>query len=406
MLSLSAMKFIDSFAGKTLCFLLTQLRKLRRRPPLSYPASAHKALIVKFWGIGSIVLTTPALERLKAKHPGCRITFLTFESNRQVCEMIPTIDEILTIRTNADILSFARDTLHALFAVRREKFDFAADFEFFTCFSALMTFLSGAKVKAGFHAWEAYRGDLHDIRVPFNYYWHVTDNFVNLATGESNAAAPRALPRLLVPEQARSWAGQLMRENRIAQGDIFIVVNPNAGELALERRWPKEKFARLIRILEEQHDAKIILIGGAGEEDYTAGILREAGTRNAKSYAGKLTVQQLAGALSFATVIITNDSGPLHLACGVGRPVVAFFGPETPVLYGPVGSGHRIFFKNLSCSPCINVHNAKTARCRHGHSDCLTRITVEEVLEAIQPFLKHSPAGIDQQRSGAVARER
>ncbi len=391
MLSLSAMKFIDSFAGKALCLLLTPLARIRRRVPVSYPASARKVLVVKFWGIGSIVLTSPALQRLKEKYPACRISFLTFESNRGVCEMIPAIDEILTIRTNASIMGFARDTFHVLFAVRREEFDLVADLEFFTRFSALITFLSGAKVKAGFHAWEAYRGDLHDIRVPFNYYWHVTDNFVNLATGESNSTSQRVLPQLQVPADAKAGARRLLSQDGIASEDTLIVINPNAGELALERRWPKEHFARLVRILEEQFDAKIILIGGNGEEDYTAGILREAGTKNARNYAGKLSVQQLAAVLSFATLVVTNDSGPLHLACGVGRPVITFFGPETPVLYGPVGSGHRIFFKNLSCSPCINVHNAKTARCRHGHSDCLTRVTVEEVLDAIRPLLFTPP---------------
>ncbi|UCD58429.1 MAG: glycosyltransferase family 9 protein [Candidatus Hydrogenedentota bacterium] len=391
MLSLSSMKLIDSFVGKTMCFLLSPLAKLKRHAPVAYPSDVQKVLIVKFWGIGSIVLTSPALERLKEKYPSCRIFFLTFEANRDVCDMIPSIDETLTIRINASITSFILDTLSVLYRLRREKFDLVADFEFFTRFSALIAFLSGAKVKAGFHAWEAYRGNLHDIRVPFNYYWHVSDNFINLATGESNFTSQQTLPRLRVPDDANTWASQFLKENGVYPEDLLIVANPNAGELALERRWPKENFAHLIRVLESRYGAKIFLIGGTGEEEHTAGILQQAGTTKAVSLAGKLSIRQLAALLSAANMAITNDSGPLHLACGVGTPTIAFFGPETPVLYGPLGSKHHVFFKNISCSPCINVHNAKTARCRHGHSDCLARITIDEVLEAVETSLGHIP---------------
>lgn len=382
MLSLSAMKFIDSFVGKPVCFLLTPLARWSRHSD-SYPPDVKKVLIVKFWGIGSIVLVSAALEKLKEKYPSCRISFLTFESNRDVCEMIPSIDEILTLPTNVDFAEFTLDTLSVLNRLRRKKFDLALDFEFFTRYSALITFLSGARVKAGFHAWEAYRGDLHDIRVPFNYYWHVTDNFVNLATGESNSSGRHVLPRLRVPEESKVWARQFLKENGVNPRDIVIVVNPNAGELALERRWPRENFVRLIRALDTKYGAKIFLIGGASEQGYTDGILREAGVASAVNLAGKLSIRQLAALLSAAALVITNDSGPLHIACAVGTPTIAFFGPETPVLYGPVGNDHRVFFKGLSCSPCINVHNAKTARCRHGQSDCLTRITVDEVLEVV-----------------------
>ncbi|NIY15522.1 MAG: hypothetical protein GWM98_11790, partial [Nitrospinaceae bacterium] len=92
----------------------------------------------------------------------------------------------------------------------------------------------GGKVKAGFHAWEAYRGNLHDIRVPFNYYWHVIDNFINLAVGGGASPNERALPRLRVPDDAKAWAEVFLKEKGIGPDRAMIVVNPNAGELAIE----------------------------------------------------------------------------------------------------------------------------------------------------------------------------
>jgi lipopolysaccharide heptosyltransferase II len=386
MLSLSMMKLIDSIIGQILCFLLSPLAKLKRNRPASYPVVADKTLIIKFWGLGSIILIAPTAAKLKSKYPACRIYFLTFENNRDVCDMIPDIDETITIRMNS-IFNFARDTISVLWRIRREKFDFVVDLEFFTRFSALISFFSNAKVKAGFHAWETYRGNLHDIRSPFNYYWHVTDSFISLATGQTNSAGTECV-KMFVPEHMKRWAGRFLQERPTASEMKIVVVNPNAGELALERRWPAEKFIQLLQILERKDSISVFLIGAASERDYNASILNEAGTERVENLAGCLTIPELAAFFSRADLLISNDSGPLHIACGVGTPTISFFGPETPVLYGPLGNMHRFFFKNISCSPCINIHKAKTVRCRHGNSDCLARISVEEVVSAVEEMLQ------------------
>ncbi|GAB4339722.1 MAG: glycosyltransferase family 9 protein [Candidatus Abyssubacteria bacterium] len=392
MLSLRTMKWVDSYVGQPLCLLFGVLARLKRRGPLSYPAEVRKVLVIKFWGMGSIVLAAPALEKLKKKYPGCRIFFLTFDGNRDICRMIPSIDEILTIRIDSNMATFIRDTLSILHRVRREKFDFVADLEFFTRFSALITFLTRARVKAGFHAWETYRGNLHDIRIPFNYYWHVSDNFVNLAIAGDPSEGERVLPRLVVPHDSEVWVSQFLTTKGVSPRELLVVLNPNAGELALERRWPRETFARLIRILEDRYAARLFLIGSKSEREYNADILREAGTVKADNLAGGLSIVRLAALFLRANLVITNDSGPLHIACAVGTPTISFFGPETPVLYGPQGDGHHVFFRNISCSPCINVHNTKTVRCRRGHPECLARITVEDVLDAVEACLKQSSA--------------
>jgi ADP-heptose:LPS heptosyltransferase len=219
----------------------------------------------------------------------------------------------------------------------------------------------------------------------------VTDNFINLATGEASPSSNVSLSRLVVPEDAKEWLEQFRKENMTSTESKIIVVNPNAGELALERRWAKKNFIQLIRILEDEYGAAIFLIGGPDEREYTESALSEAGTTRAKNLAGRLSIPQLAALLSCADLVVTNDSGPLHIACSVGTPTISFFGPETPVLYGSMGDGHRIFFKNISCSPCINVHNAKTVRCRHGNPDCLAQISVQEVLAAIAQTLSLTP---------------
>jgi len=306
-LSLRAMKFIDRFVGLPLCLLATAVTALFRPNRAAYPSSANKILIIKFLGMGSIVLMAPAIKKLRQKYPGCRITFLTFGGNSQLLEMIPDVDNTIAIRNGAGIAGFIRDTAHVLYRLRRERFDLLIDCEFLTRFSALITFLSRAKLAVGFHAWETYRGQLHDIRVPFNYYWHITRNFSNLLTGDGDCDEEPTIPQLRVPNESQIWAARFLGEHGVRDGDLVVIVNPNAGELALERRWPRMNFVELLRALEREYGAKVFLIGGKAEEAYTTGIALEAGTRGARSLAGALSIPQLAALLSVADLLITND---------------------------------------------------------------------------------------------------
>ncbi|MFP5501037.1 MAG: glycosyltransferase family 9 protein, partial [Candidatus Sericytochromatia bacterium] len=86
-------------------------------------------------------------------------------------------------------------------------------------------------------------------------------------------------------------------------------------------------------------------------------------------------------------LVVSNDTGPLHLACAIGTPTVAIFGPETPVLFGPRGPKHRVVYKNLACSPCLNVYNGRSVKCRFATPLCV-EISVSEVLTAVRSQLE------------------
>jgi len=105
------------------------------------------------------------------------------------------------------------------------------------------------------------------------------------------------------------------------------------------------------------------------------------------NFAGKLNIRQIAYLFENAKLMIGNDSGPLHLASAMETRTISFFGPETPVLYGPRGEGHIVFFKNINCSPCINVHQGKTVKCYRDKPKCMESITVQEVIDAVNRVL-------------------
>ena len=390
-MKVSAAHWIDIHVGWLICVFLhawQKVRKIFRPAPASRIAEPKNILIVKFWGMGSVLLTIPALRLLKRLHPQVRITFVTLRQNKDICRLIGEIDVVEAIDFSSGLLAFLSGTLRVLARLRKTYFDEAIDLEFFTKFSAIFTSFVRARVKIGFFERISWRGRLYDLEVPFNGYWHVTDNFINAVTGKEKEPASPVLAKLDLANRRDKYKIEvILREKGVDRSrEKIIVINPNAGELVLLRRWPKESFARLAGGLLQRTAAHLLFVGSFKEHAYVQAIIEEArrispGSRpRLFNLAGELSVDELAALLGAANLFISNDSGPLHLACSLGVPTISFFGPETPVLYGPRGEGHKVFFKNLSCSPCINVYNNKRPVCRHSSNICLSLIQVEEVL--------------------------
>ena len=163
------------------------------------------------------------------------------------------------------------------------------------------------------------------------------------------------------------------------------------SELNFERRWPQPSFGELARRLAREDRLRVVLVGSAGERAYTQRVVeaaRDLGLEDALNLAGDLSTAELSSLLSRCAVFVSNDSGPMHLAAALGTPTVGLFGPETPLMYGPLGSRVRALYRPPICSPCINVHDNKVASCIWGFPQCLVSIAVEEVHAAAQGFLR------------------
>jgi ADP-heptose:LPS heptosyltransferase len=170
----------------------------------------------------------------------------------------------------------------------------------------------------------------------------------------------------------------------------LVIINPNAGELTFLRRWPLDNFARLADALIERFHVQIFLIGAPGDRSYTERI--HALVRHmsdVKNIAGQTNLEELISLMRRSDLVITNDSGPLHLAIASGARTLSFFGPETPALYGPRGEGHIALYEGISCSPCLNAYNNKTSGCQN--NVCLQQISVGSALAAAAALLNGTP---------------
>ncbi|MBI5361601.1 MAG: glycosyltransferase family 9 protein [Planctomycetes bacterium] len=379
---------VDKRLGWVVCALAQPLRWWRRSR--SSHAEPARILCIKFWGIGSLQMLTAAARHLRSAHPKARVTLLTLAGNAEFARGLGVFDDVVTLDVTSRSGPIGWSVLLAriarlVVALRRARHDAVYDFEFFTRFSALVTLASGARDTHGFAAPNVWRGGFHARTVPFNRYWHAARNFRALAGGEDGG---EVLPSELAPfqvaeEHDRAVETELARAG-LAVDRPFVVLNPNAGQLSLERRWPAQHFVELARALVDEDALPVVFVGAPGEAEYVGSIARAIGSVPRGLFAdlsGRLAVGELAALLARAACVVTNDSGPMHVAAALGAPTIGLFGPETPVMYGPLGDDCVGLWKPPACSPCINVHDNKRSTCIHGQPECLVGIAPAEVLD-------------------------
>jgi len=171
----------------------------------------------------------------------------------------------------------------------------------------------------------------------------------------------------------------------------YVVINPNASNLRIERRWCSVNFASLTGRLLERFDGLNAVFTGSGSErryvsDVVKGISPQYGSR-VVNMAGLLPIGELIALLSGARLFITNDSGPLHLAASLGKKTIALFGPCSPGQYGNM-PGTISIYKNVYCSPC--VHEFDIPPCK-GDNACMKAIGVDDVFETAVCVLDEIP---------------
>jgi ADP-heptose:LPS heptosyltransferase len=375
-LSMERLQRADSSWGRAVCLALQPWRLFRRRKRSNGPV--RRVLMIKFWGLGSLQLLTPATRALRERHPGAQLTLLTLSQNQVFARGLGLWDEVVVADVRVPSWPRVACRLLGLFwRLRRGRYDRVYDFEFFTRVSAVAAFVTGAPWTVGFASERVWRGALHRERVQFNRYWHVARNFYALAggSGELGALTPYA------PSHAERARVRDLLKGPLAQRP-YVVLNANAGELSLERRWPTGHFADLARRLTLEDGLRVVWIGGSNERDHVDLAARAALPLPAGSsvqLAGELNIGELCALLDGAAAVVSNDSGPMHLAAALDVPTIGLFGPETPVMYAPLGTHTAVFYRPPQCSPCINVHDNKLSNCVLGRPECLVSIEVAEV---------------------------
>lgn len=401
-MNVDRMRAIDLRVGVPLCFLATWLVRLfGRSAPAGTPP--RKVLFIELSEMGSTILADPAMRKARALWDA-ELFFVIFSDNRGSLDFLKTIPDgnIFTLRVDS-LWHLALDTLRFLLWTRRRKIDTAIDLELFSRFTALLTGLSGAHLRAGYHRFHnegLYRGEMLTHRVAYNPHIHIAKNFIALINA---LAAPRAetpySKSFIGDEEIRIAPVRIPAGTRKAMADKIarllpdfdpgrqriVLFNPNASEMLPQRRWPAAHFAELARLVLARWNDVVILVTGAPSERAEAQALCDAvADPRMVNFAGESRLDQLPALYGLASLMITNDSGPGHFASVTAMPVLSLFGPETPELYGPLGPG-RALTAGLACSPCVSAANHRKTACRD--PVCMSAILPGRVADAAAEFL-------------------
>jgi ADP-heptose:LPS heptosyltransferase len=398
------MRRIDYYIGVPLCFLGSIGHKLAALVNKSNVRPLRNVLFIELSEMGSAILVDPAMRKLQ-KEINANVHFAIFKKNKPSLDLLNTVSQenIYTIREN-NMVAFVLDTLKFFFWTRKKKIDAVIDLELFSRFTALLTGFSGAPVKAGFYAYfneGLYRGGFLTHKVAYNPHIHIAKNFIALVNSLLASREEIPFSKTLIPDEEIVLAkAEITAVAKMAMRNIIrncytefnqdkhkiVLINPNASELLIQRRWPPHNYVRLMKkILEYCPSAVILITGDPREREEAQQLKDQVQMERCINFAGKVKFAQLPALYSVSEFMITNDSGPGHFAAVTDMPTFVIFGPETPALYGSLGNSTPIY-AGLACSPCVSASNHRKTACKD--NVCLQVINPEHVLKTINPNLE------------------
>ncbi|HEY7423440.1 MAG TPA: glycosyltransferase family 9 protein [Gemmataceae bacterium] len=338
----------------------------RSRPPLSaYPA--ERIALLKPSALGDIIHSLPVLTALRQRYRHAHITWVVNRVYEPLLRGHRDLDDILAFDRRASRcgwLAAARSWLRFLGELRRRRFDLVLDLQGLSR-TALMVLATGAKRRVGLStAREGATWTYTDV-IPVGDFnaLHAVDRYWLAAEALGAGGVPRQF-HVPIFEGARHWAEEMMR----GCPRPWLMVGP--GSRWPTKRWPPEHFAALVRRAQREFGGTIFFVGG-GDETPLAAAVRAYLAGPAHDLTGRTTLPQLAALLERADVMLANDTGPLHLAAALGRPVVAPYTCTKVRLNGPYGAEHGAV---ESAVPCQGSYVKRCPRMA-----CMTELTPDRL---------------------------
>ena len=332
--------------------------------------------------VGDSVMTVPALRALRRVLPEARITLAVRPSARGIFADVDFVDEILIYnRRNAfSVVGQVREW-------RRRKFDLAVLFQ--NAFeAALIPFLAGVPLRLGY-ATESRQALLtHPLALPdwrssrheVFYYLYLITALEQLLSSASTICESEPDASLQMSAARRTEAEKLLRAYGVPEGEPIVALCPGSIN-SRAKRWPAEAYAALgDRLIDSRR--QVLLIGSRDELDVTREVTRRM-KQQPVVLTGKTSLDQITAVLSLVDLVVTNDTGPAHIAAALGRPTLVIFGPTNPLTTRPFAPEAEILRHPPDCAPCM------LRDCPIDHR-CMTAITVDEVFERSHALLKRA----------------
>lgn len=336
----------------------------------------RRILLIKPSSLGDIVHAMPTLAALRERFPQAEVTWLVKRQWTSLVEVIEGVDQVCAVEQGL------MGWLGQVPDLRAARFDLVVDLQGLFR-SGAMAWLTGSGRRVGFA--NAREGSpffyTQRVAVPTGSM-HAVDRYLLVA--EALGAARPTQPRFdfIDRPEDREAVDALLAAAGLATGSPWIAMNVSARWET--KRWPPQQFAEAADRLADAQGLPIVFMGGPAERPETRAVMARMRTK-AIDLTGQTPVGLLPGLLRRASLLVTNDSGPMHIAAAVGTPVVALFGPTDPVKTGPYGKGHVVLSHAVECRPCFRRDCARAVPL-----ECLTAVRPEQVVRAVEQQLERS----------------
>ncbi len=343
-------------------------------------AYSRKILVLRYRFIGDTVLTVPFLRNLRKAEPHAFIAWMVAPVSSDVVRGIPYVDEMIywdpvtihadsrgTHRTLSAKISFIRD-------LRSRGFDKVYVLKR-SLSSAVIAWLSGARERIGF-ATEG-RGFLMTTQVPYRHDRHEVENFLDVLRADNVPVRDDHLEIWTSPEEDHR-ANRILAEAGVGASKPVAVIHPFSA--VTQRGWPLENFAELATRIVQETQCRPVIVGGAGDREALVSI-QGVFKSGVVDLVGKCSLRETIALLKRCILFVGNDSGIMHLATAAGAPVVALFGPQSPVKFGPWSKRAAVIYKKKECSPCKQKFFTECKPSIRMRPPCMEAITVKEVFQ-------------------------
>ena len=333
-----------------------------------------KILIIQTAFLGDVVLTIPLIQAAK-KYLKAQISVVCIPSTKNILEGHPSIDEIIVFdKKNSEKGFFS--LIKFIKKLKEKKFDVAIiphpSFK-----SGLISYLAAIPERIGFS--NSAGRFFFTNKVFFDKNKHQLERYLDLLK-HFGIEVKEEKTEIYIDEEGKKFADYVLPKNKIIFG-----INP--GSIWATKRWPAEKYAQLADKIITEFGAEILIFGGPDDIDIAKNVEKNM-EQKAINFAGKTTLKQLSVLTQMCKVFVTNDSGPMHIAAAMNIPVVAIFGPTIKQFgFFPYSKKAIVIEKNVPCRPC-SPHGPN--KCPEKHFNCMNKITVSEVFDAVKKQYENS----------------
>jgi heptosyltransferase-2 len=361
-----------------------EILRARPEPPAS-SGVPRRILAVKVHGLGDAVMIRMLLERLKSRHPGLQIGVLAGPSTREVM----TLGGEFSLHAYDPKRRGAFNAAMLWLEIRHRRYDAVLNFEQVSLSGTRFLRTTGIPVRIGFVPLSHIGKQsllTHAVRfVESESMWHAFIRLVQTLDNRFPAAVePVALP---VSDEAKNRAaGRIFDHCGLVDRLIALHLGPASGPY---RRWPAKRFAELAIRLSAGGKSLGVVLTGLPEEKHLCVEFQQAYRGRVVDATDAGSLEMTAALLANCHLLVSNDTGIMHLGAGIGVPTVGIFGPDIPGRYAPVGRLTASVYAGAKCSPCVNIYRAKSPlTCVNAvASQCLKAISVEDVARAAERLM-------------------